>query len=230
MITDSMLNMINQYISKFVDYIISKRLTIDKFVETWLHEENQQMLKEYIESIKNLQDSYKPKAVRSAYIYFCLDKRQEIKKQFPNMKNNDVIKQLSVEWKKLKETVDEDINMRKKLELYQKKAIDDKKRLAHEIIELKNKKKFSILPRASHTEWSYFCEKKIPSFSCEHPDLNNDEIIKRLYEAWKKEKENKTKLFVECIKFVNEDKKRFNTEMVEYISKPYSDMNHYVDN
>lgn len=225
MISDSMLNMINQYISKFVDYINSKRLTIEKFVETWLHEENQQMLKEYIESIKNLQYSYKPKGLRSGYIYFSIDKRQEIKKEFPNMKNNDVIKQLSIEWKKLKETVDKDINIRKKLELYQKKAIDDKKRLAQEIIELKNRKKsFSILPRASHTEWSYFCEKKIASFSCKHPDLNNDEIIKRLYQAWKKEKKNKTKLFDECINFVKEDKKRFNTEMIEYITKSCSDI------
>ena len=55
--------------------------------------------------------SYKEnmKRPRSAYIYFCLDKRESVSREFPNLRSKDVTRKLGERWQILKKTGGEEM-------------------------------------------------------------------------------------------------------------------------
>ena len=80
--------------------------------------------------LKAMKDPNKPKRAKTAYLYFCNERRPLIKKEFPKYKMVDLSKKLGELWQKLKE------NDRKK---YKELAEKDKERFLEESDEYKNK-------------------------------------------------------------------------------------------
>jgi hypothetical protein len=64
-----------------------------------------------------------PKAARTGYILFCMEERPKIVEEFPDMKNQDIVKLMAERWNKAKE--EDDV-----MEHFKALAEDDKKRAA----------------------------------------------------------------------------------------------------
>jgi hypothetical protein len=64
-----------------------------------------------------------PKGARTGYILFCMEERPKIAKEFPEMKNQDIVKLMAERWAQAKE--DDDV-----MEHFKTLAEDDKKRAA----------------------------------------------------------------------------------------------------
>ena len=53
------------------------------------------------QKLKKISDPNKPKRVKSAYLFFCEDKRELVKKNNPDIKVSDIMKELSKLWKNI---------------------------------------------------------------------------------------------------------------------------------
>ena len=140
-----------------------------------------------------------PKKNKSSYMFFCLDERQHIKTEKPELANKDIIVELAARWRKLQENP-------KKLEKFQLLAQNDKERFLKEKEEFKSGK--SVQP-SDETEVSSsktkkvskdkeivekktkvngyinFCKKNRDPVKQENPDLLPKDITKELGVLWK---------------------------------------------
>lgn len=77
-----------------------------------------------IDNIDNTNHEKKPKGAKNAYIYFCMENRQNVKNSNPKLDNKNITKLLSNMWKNL--TSHERVS-------YQAKADQDKIRFNNEM-------------------------------------------------------------------------------------------------
>lgn len=73
----------------------------------------------------------KPKRGLSAFMFFCNEKRPEVKEKYPDMKFGEVGKKLGEMWNNLSDD---------KKEPYKQKALKDKERYSNEMSKLKGGK------------------------------------------------------------------------------------------
>lgn len=107
---------------------------IDLYKKDLSKEMEEKDLRKYIRKLvkKNLkkfidkENIDKPKRCKSAFIFYCEDVREQIKKEIPNIKVTDIIVEQSKRWKELKE------KNPKKVDQYLKKALKDKIRYENE--------------------------------------------------------------------------------------------------
>ena len=111
-----------------MDYIV-KELQSDK-----TKKELAELLSNKVEKIKKIKDENAPKRPKNAYIYFCMEKRNEIKQQNPNMSTIEITRELGRLWKG--DYLDEEA--RKK---WTSMAHEDKKRYKEESGDEDDKKK-----------------------------------------------------------------------------------------
>ena len=118
-------------VSKFViDFIESTDK--DKLKNKWESKDVQKDLKKILKKIKSNKVNApikKPKRCKSSYIYFCEDRRPEIKKENPSMDAKIIVTKLGTLWAELKKE-----NSSKLLQ-YEKCAKKDKQRYEKEMIE-----------------------------------------------------------------------------------------------
>jgi hypothetical protein len=69
---------------------------------------------------KNKKNENKPKMPKNAYMFFCEDEREKVKKDKPELKSKDILVELGERWRKIKGT--------KSSSKYEDKASNDKKR------------------------------------------------------------------------------------------------------
>ncbi len=69
---------------------------------------------------KNKKNANKPKMPKNAYMFFCEDEREKVKKDRPELKSKDILIELGERWRKIKGT--------KSSSKYEDKASNDKKR------------------------------------------------------------------------------------------------------
>lgn len=253
MTTKNMMDMINNYIQKFIESATNdyEEFTIDDFSTVWSDKENQDKLQKLIKSNlptrksssdKKIKDNNKPKAARSAYIYFCNDNRQKIRDENPQMKITEITKILGVQWKELNKKAESNKKAREQLEKYKNLANHDKERATSELSVYvrpsdevllalkptrgrkssgeKRKKKEKGYPIAAKTAWLYFAEEMRPKLVKQNPNMSGKEITSLLSTKWKEEKENKkSKKIKKYEKLVVEDKKRYASAMEEYKKK-----------
>lgn len=147
-----------------------------------------------------------PKRAKSAYLYFCNEKRDEIKASDPSLKATDITSRLGEMWNKLKS----DKNRVDELAVYEKMANEDKARYDSEKSENKsvNTKKKSkdselvdesekIKPSVKNQNgYQLFCVEKRAEMKDSNPNAKASEITKKLSVAWKalsKDEQNKWK-------------------------------------
>jgi hypothetical protein len=141
-------------------------------------------------------ESASPKRSLSAYIFFCNEKREEIKKKNPAMKATEIMAEMGKLWKALSD---------KKKKPYEEKAAEDKKRYEEEMKNYvpedgEEKKKASPKTKNSRSPSAYllFCRDNREEIKKKNSDLKPTEIMSKLGEAWKsisdKEKQKYNKM------------------------------------
>ena len=174
--------------------------------------------KEKAEKEKEKKDPNAPKGAKNAFIFFCNEKRQEVKEENASLKATDITKKLGEMWK------DED---EEEKERYKKMAEDDKKRYAEEIKEYepkegfknpkspkKSKKVKSTAPKRALSAYLFFCQATREDLKKKNPSIKSSEILSELGKMWKTLSEKKKKPFE---KMAEEDKNRYAEEMKEYV-------------
>ena len=104
-------------------------LQLDKFVKNAVKKilatkEFKMIEKKMSPSKKEKRDPGAPKAAKNAFILFCGEKRDEVKKEEAKMKPSDITKKLGKMWREMDEEDKEE---------FQKKAKEDKERFAVEM-------------------------------------------------------------------------------------------------
>ena len=92
------------------------------------------LVKKNLKKFTDKENINKPKRCKSAFIFFCEDVRDQIKKDIPNIKVTDIIVEQSKRWRELNE------KNSKKIEIYKKQAAKDKIRYEAEKIEYEKNK------------------------------------------------------------------------------------------
>ncbi len=175
--------------------------------------------KDIVENIsKNNKEKLKkdpdaPKGAKNAFVFFCADNREDVKKENPKLKSPELMKKLGEMWK------DADEDMKKE---YQEKAATDKKRFVQEMEEYEPKEGFKCPKKSSKAErtspkrarsaYIFFCSDKRAEVAAK--GLKNTEILKELGKMWSNLSEKKKKPYA---KMAEEDKKRYDEEMKTYV-------------
>ena len=179
---------------------------------------------------KTKKDKNAPKKNSSAYIFFCNDKRSQVKDEHPELKNNEILKELGLLWKKYK---DEKISEVKK---YEKKAADDKLRYQDEIKnyvpevdveeepkeKMPRKKKAAGEPKKGKSAYIFFCaderlKLKEEQLKEEQPEMLAKEILAELGARWKLFKDKNPQGVKKYEEMAANDKKRYEEEMKNYV-------------
>jgi hypothetical protein len=123
-----------------------------------------------------------PKKPLNAYMWFCKDKRDELKGKFSNV---EILRELGAMWKKLSD---------KKKKLYVDKAEEDKERYNEEMKnyvpeegEKKKSKKSKVSdgPKRPLSAFMLFSKDKRSIIKENEPEMKQTEIMKKLGEMWK---------------------------------------------
>jgi len=113
----------------------------------------------------------------SSYLYYCAERRPQLKEMDPNMLYNDVTATIHFEWKEM------DTEARKK---YTDLAAKDKARYKKEKDTYKGKKeKDPNAPRRPLSEYLYYANERRPSLKKEDPTLSFIDATKRIAAEWK---------------------------------------------
>ena len=155
---------------------------------------------------KKKKDSNAPKRGKSSYIFFCVDKREEIKKANPNMSAKDIIRELGRVWRE--DTSESD---RAK---YESQSIADKKRYDNEMIDyapknLTNKKSKDNNIKRPKSAYIFFCMENRPIIKQEYPELATHQITSTLGKKWKSISDKEKKRYTEL---AENDKVRYAKE------------------
>jgi hypothetical protein len=230
---------------KIVNYISTfiSSCQDEEFISLWNSEEKDKVL----EMIKALdKDSKKPKKKKdenapkknvSAWILFSKAERPKIKKEFPSMKPQEVMAELSKRWKIAKE--DEEV-----MEEFAEKARQDKERYEEEKKDYvpppadsddenpkkkgkKGKKTKKVKaegePKRPKSAWLFFCDVERKNLAKEENAPKGKEVLGELSKRWKvlsdKKKKKYNKLAEEAKAQYAEDMEKFkaskNEEEVE---------------
>ena len=182
-----------------------------------IEDEMKKQLKEILPAKKTRTKKPKdaPKNPKSAYVIFCQEKRDEVKKANPEMIAKDIMKELGKLWK---DTEEDD---RKE---YKEKAQEDKERYTEE---MKNyvpsedeetrkpkAKKPKNAPKNAKSAYIFYCQDERVKIKADHPDLDAKEVLKLLGVRWQEtDEETKDKYK----KMAEADKTRYAKEMETYV-------------
>jgi len=225
--------------AKIVNYIstLISSCQDEEFISLWNSEEKDKVL----EMIKALdKDSKKPKKKKdenapkknvSAWILFSKAERPKIKKEFPSMKPQEVMAELSKRWKIAKD--DEEV-----MEEFAEKARQDKERYEEEKKDYvpapsdedddetpkkktkKAKKAKKVKPEGEpkrpKSAWLFFCDAERKNLAKEENAPKGKEVLGELSKRWKalsdKKKKKYNKLAEEAKEQYTEDMKKFKTK------------------
>ena len=215
----SLFETINSFVTAFfVESGASK-----KVIENWQEKEDE--FKIFINSItpkkvknkkvKKSKDA--PKNARNAYIFFCGEKRPEVKEKNPDMVPKDILKELGGLWQIT------DDKMRAK---YQNMADEDKKRYGVEMKnyipsddekEVKDGKKKRVkkskdAPKGAKSAYMFLCIEKRSEVKEANKELGPKEILKELGKLWQNTQDRK-----QYEDMAQKDKERYNEEMENYV-------------
>ena len=131
----------------------------------------------------NINISTKPKKIRSSYILFCMDYRQQVINNNPDFTNRQILSKLGSMWRDIKSTEEqqkyiEKSNLEKSRYLTEKKDYESKT----EAKEAKETKETLKRPRSSYI---LFCMDYRQQVINENPAIKNREILSKLGSMWR---------------------------------------------
>lgn len=158
-----------------------------------------------------------PKRPKSGYIFFCQEKRSEVREANPDMKATDITKELGMMWNEIKETdeaseyiqlaKDDKIRYNEEVENAPPKSDDE----GQEEPKAKRTKKVKKSgPKRPKSAYIFFCQEKRSEVKEANPDMKPTEITSELGRLWSKIKDtNKASKYTDLSKG---DKKRYENE------------------
>lgn len=164
--------------------------------------------------LKKAKDPNAPKRGKSSYIFFCVDKRQDVIDANPDMSAKEVIKELGRVWRE--ETSESD------KEKYVSQSVADKERYEAEMTDytppdtgfVTEKKKVKRKgPKRGRTAYIFFCTEQRPLIKEENPELNTKEVTSQLGVQWNALSEKEKKPYT---KLAEKDKARYENEKSEW--------------
>ena len=158
-----------------------------------------------------------PKRPKSAYIFFCQDKRPEVREQNPEMKATEVTKELGAMWNEIKETDDalDYFNLAKEDKVRYNQELENTPVVTSEDDDQekpkkKKKKNKKDGPKKAKSAYIFFCQEKRAEVKEENADLNPKEITSELGRLWNLIKgTNKAQKYIDM---AEEDKERYKNE------------------
>jgi hypothetical protein len=220
MSTQSLLSQLNKFINETLN---SETLNNENVLTYWNSSSNQNQLKKVLNKTltksskeTKVKDPDRPKRSKSAYLYFCEDMREHIKKEFPNMNAKELTTELGSRWNQVK---DDKIKISK----YTKQADDDKQRYSKQMTqyvvpEQYNRKKKFDGPKRSKSAYLYFCEEQRRLIQSENPNMNVKQITTELGKRWNQIKEDKKKI-TKYTKQADDDKQRYTYEKESFVNE-----------
>ena len=167
-------------------------------------------------ALKKVKDPDAPKRAKSSYIYFCCEKRNDIKKSNADMSATDIIKELGRVWR--------DDTSDKEKARFTKMSEKDKERYLKEMetyiapdlgyVPEKKVKVKRTGPKRGLTSYIFFCNKHRSVIKEDNPELSTKEITAELGKQWRELSDKDKKPFV---KLANADKNRYEKEKETWV-------------
>lgn len=189
-----------------------------KAISTLLHsDETKQELTEVLQKAtpasRQKKDPDAPKRPRNAYLYFCQDHREELKKEHPSLKGPDITAKLAEMWGALSP---------KKKKKYEEMNEQDKQRYESEMKEYDPDSFKPKKPKKAKTAFLCFSVDMRNEVKAKHPKLPAKEITAELGRMWREDyaDENEVKqnkLRAKWIKMAEEDAARYKAEMDQWM-------------
>lgn len=167
----------------------------------------------FASSKKKKKDKDAPKKAKSSYIFYCMDKRAELKNKDPSLSANQLTTKLGQMWKELSE---------KDKKKYEDLAKKDKERYSGEMSQYtppptsdddatpsKKKKREQTGPKRPMSAYLYFCKDMREVLKKEKPELKANEATSEIGARWKALSEEQKKPY-EARHLV--DKQRYEAE------------------
>jgi len=184
-------------INEFIIEFLKNNSESKKLIQSWNEKSNQKEFKTLVVKFKNVKkskDPNAPKASKSAYAFFCQDKRQEVKEKNLGIEASEMFTFFSQEWKALKEKKDK--KSLSKIKAYEEMASKDKARYTMEMedyepsegYEKKEKKVKVQKPRSAYLIYSAENREQIKK-SLPEDQNSSTEIMKEIGRKWNELKE-----------------------------------------
>ena len=176
-------------------------------------------------------DPAAPKRGCSSYIFFCQDKRAEVKEANPDFKGTAITVELGRMWR-------EDVSEEDK-EKYTSMAADDKERYntamadytpSAEFLESKSdsdssdskktkktKKDRKPGPKKARSAYIFFCSDKRADVKAANDDMNPKDITSELGRLWREDYKDDAKKSKKWVTMAKKDKERFEKEKAEWV-------------
>lgn len=227
------LKSINDYVCNFLMEEIGEDTEL---IDKWNSKEIQSELsKVFPKSSKEdkVKDPNKPKRGKSAYLFFCEDKREEVKQEFEDSGGSYSTKDVTCKLAKLWNELKEDPARKSEMEGYEEKAQEAKEKYDSEMAgyvpptdqELKKeskKKKDPNAPKRAKSSYLFFCEKNRDKVKMELENPTPTEITRELGNRWQDlTSDSSTKARHEMKEYValaEKDKERYTKEIAAYSS------------
>ena len=157
-----------------------------KLINTW--EKDEPKLNKFIKAqekkmqAKKFKDPNAPKRPLSAYMVFCNQNREKVKRENPKIEVTEIMKKLGEGWKALSE---------KQRTPYKKEAALLKEKYEKEMESYVPPEGFPLKkvdkdkPKKPLTNYIFFCSEKRPEVVAKNPGMKATEVLSRLGEMWK---------------------------------------------
>ncbi|KAK8823670.1 hypothetical protein WA577_002589 [Blastocystis sp. JDR] len=158
---------------------------------------------------------------KSAYLYFCSLKREEMRSQNPQMSSNEINRALNARWTEMPE---------EERFLYESNAFDDKERIKREVEKVKmNIKQPFVLPvpkakrmKRARTPYTFFYKEQMARLREQNGGLGFGEISKKLSDIWKSLPDEEKQPYIEKSRLEQETinpEEDENSGFVQYMSQ-----------
>lgn len=136
-------------------------------------------------------DKNAPARCKSAYIFYCIENRDLIKKDNPNLSHHEVTTKMGIEWKKLKN----DKSRLKEYNKYVDLALKDKERYTREkkiymsseqpVEDEEQEQEVEKKEEIKLSAYQLYCQDNRELFKQNNPELNPKQITRELAKSWK---------------------------------------------
>jgi hypothetical protein len=153
---------------------------------------------------KEKKDPNAPKRTKSSYLFFCAEKRSEVKESNPNMGPMDVTRELGKLWRELS---DED------KEQYKELSVSDNERYLSEKNNYSSSSESNKdVPKRSKSAYLFFCAEKRPEVKESNPNMGPMDVTRELGRLWKELSDEEKIPFQELAKESKEKKQENDNE------------------
>jgi len=234
-VSNYQLKNINEYIQSFLSEHGSEEL-----IDAWNSKDTQKKFLKILQDDSStkkttIKDPNKPKRNKTAYIFFCSDRRQEVKEELgDSAKTTDIMSRLGELWNEMNEDAKTDEEVAEVIEQYKKAASDDKERYDLEMASyespseeeiIANKKASKVKdpnrPKRNKTAYIFFCSANRTNVKNElGDDAKTTDVSVELGKRWNalkdSTKSSDKKEFAKYEKEALEDRKRYDIAISDY--------------